>query len=315
MKDTDFTIHQGWMISKLHLTGPSRDLYSLIYGYTKDGQSWYEANVANIQEWLGMSERTVQRHLRQLEMSGYILRRQTGLGRSSRLLLQANPDILEKVGSGAEFYPQKGDNSAPIKRVTKTTKKGDNLTPLASKKGDKNDNTPYIRIKEIKDNKRILLSACTRTKEEEEFFEIFFFKGAADPAAEVTDFVNWYEANYPEWREIPVEKKYYYASVWKIEPERKRKVSAAWLSAWADVCNWIRENDPAALALMLDTRFTGRCYTDSMEGGRRTYELIVTRAAATYLCDHHATIVKPFLSPLAQLHGADKAKWNIIDKS
>ena len=303
MKDSDFIIKQGWMVSKLGLHGVDLELYALVYGYTKDGSSWYETNIANIMDWLDVSDRTVQSHLKMMVEAKYILRRQTGLGRSAKLLLQANQEIIEK-----------GENISPIKRVKKTTKKGENISPITPKKGEKNDITPYIRIKEIKDNKRILLSACTRTKEEEEFFEIFFFRGAADPAAEVTDFVNWYEANYPEWNQIPIQKKYYYASSWKLEPEKRRKVSDRWLSAWLDVCNWIRENDPDALAQMLDVRFGGRTLRDPMDGGRSTYEITVTRAAGQYLCGHEELCNK-YLNPLVHQHNAQIAKWNIIDNN
>ena len=307
MKDSDFIIKQGWMVSKLHLRGMSLELYALVYGYTKDGETWYETNIANIMEWLMASESTVHRHLRELVESGYILRRQTSLGRSAKLLLQVSQETLEKM--------EKGVNLMPIKRVSKSTEKGVNMTPITPNKGVKMNDIPYIRIKEIKDNKRILLSACTRTKEEEEFFEIFFFRGAADPAAEVTDFVNWYEANYPEWDQIPIQKKYYYASAWKLEPEKRRKVSDRWLSAWLDVCNWIRENDPDALAQMLDVRFGGRTLRDPMDGGRSTYEITVTRAACQYLCGHHEELCKKFLNPLVHQHNAQIAKWNIIDNN
>lgn len=302
MKDTDFIIKQGWMVSKLHLTGLDLELYALVYGYTKDGASWYETNIENIMEWLGAAERTVQYHLKTLVDAGYVLRRQTSLGRSARLLLQTNPEILENIEKGAEI--------TPLKRVQKTAKKGAESAPISAEKGAKNDITPYIRIKEIKDNKRILLSAQARTKEEEEFFEIFFFRGAADPAAEVTDFVNWYEANYPDWALIPLKKRYYYATTWKLEPERKRKVSSAWLSAWADVCNWIRENDPDMLRSFLDVRFGGRCYKDPMDGGRSTYELTATRVVCDYVRAHDLTTA--FLNPLVRLHGAQIAKWDII---
>lgn len=304
MKDSDFIIKQGWMVSKLGLYGVDLELYALVYGYTKDGETWYETNIANIMEWLNVSDRTVQSHLKMLVEAKYILRRQTGLGRSARLLLQANQEIIEK-----------GEAISPLKRVKKTTKKGENISPITPEKGEKNDITPYIRIKEIKDNKRILLSACTRTKEEEEFFEIFFFRGAADPAAMVIEFTNWYEANYPEWNQIPIQKKYYYASSWKLEPEKRRKVSDRWLSAWLDVCNWIRENDPDALAQMLDVRFGGRALRDPMDGGRSTYEITVTRAACQYLCGHREELCKKYLNPLVHQHNAQIAKWNIIDNN
>lgn len=305
MKDTDFIIKQGWMVTKLHLKGMSLELYALVYGYTKDGASWYETNIANIMEWLVASESTVHRHLRELVEAGYILRRQTGNGRSSKLLLQASQEILEDM--------EKGVNMTSLKRVPKTTEKGVNMTPIEGEKGVKNDITPYIRIKELKDNKRILLSAPARTKQEEDFLEIFFFRGAADPAAEVTDFVNWYETNFEEWPSIPHKKKCYYAAAWKINGGF-RLCGRLWLAAWANVCNWIQENDPDNLRQMLDARFGDRCYRDSMKG-QTVYELTMTREATDYLIAHKDELLVKYMSPLVKQHNAQAAKWRIIDNN
>lgn len=303
MKDTDFIIKQGWMVTKLGLYGVDLELYALVYGYTKDGKTWYETNIANIMEWLNVSDRTVQSHLKMLVEAKYILRRQTGLGRSARLLLQANQEIIEK-----------GEAISPLKRVKKTTKKGENISPITPEKGEKNDITPYIRIKELKDSKSILLSAYTRTKEEEDFFEIFYFRGAADPAAEVTDFVNWYETNFEEWPTLPIKKKFYHAASWKINGGFRLR-GKLWLAAWANICNWIQENDPENLRRMLDVRFGDRCYRDPSEGGHVVYELAVTREVAAYLYEHKEELLTKYISPVARQHKADVTKWNIIDNN
>ena len=305
MKDTDFIIKQGWMISKLGLHGMPLELYALVYGYTKDGSSWYETNIANIMEWLGAAERTVQYHLKSLVEAGFILRKQTGLGRSAKLLLQVNSEIIEMADKGAII--------TPLKRVQKTTEKGANSAPLEGEKGAKNDITPYIRIKELKDNKRILLSAQARTKQEEDFLEIFFFRGAADPAAEMTDFVNWYETNFEEWPSIPHKKKCYYAAAWKINGGF-RLCGRLWLAAWANVCNWIQENDPDNLRQMLDVRFGDRCYRDNMKG-QTVYELKMTREVTDYLMAHKDELLIKYMSPLVKQHNAQAAKWHIIDNN
>lgn len=293
------------MVSKLGLHGLPLELYALVYGYTKDGSSWYETNIANIMEWLGASERIVQYHLKSLVEAGFILRKQTGLGRSAKLLLQVNSEVIEMA--------EKGANITPLKRVQKTTEKGANSAPLEGEKGAKNDITPYIRIKELKDNKRILLSAPARTKQEEDFLEIFFFRGAADPAAEMTDFVNWYETNFEEWTAIPHKKKCYYAAAWKINGGY-RLSGRLWLSAWANVCNWIQENDPDNLRQMLDVRFGDRCYRDTMKG-QTVYELTMTREAAEYLKSHQDELLVKYMNPLVKQHNAQVAKWRIIDNN
>lgn len=304
MKDTDFIIKQGWMVSKLHLEGKALELYALIYGYTKDGESWYETNISNIMEWLMASERTVQNHLRALVDSRFVLRKTTGLGRSARLLLQANPEILSEMEKGAEI--------APLKRVQKTTKKGAKIAPLTPEKGA-NFAPQYKRIK-IKDNKSILLRADARTKEEEEFFKIFYFRRAAVPAAEVDDFVRWNETFNKDWETVPIKTKYYYATEWKLKHGERHPRAQAWLEAWMGIYNWAVENDPEAAPMLLDVRFKAECYTDHVMGGR-IHELTVTEECRTWLKSHYDELVAKYLNPLVKQCGAAVAKWNIIAKS
>lgn len=306
MKDTDFIIKQGWMMTKLHLAGKDLELFALIYGYTKDGTSWYETNIENIKEWLTSSDRCVQRHLKGLVDSGYVLRKENGRGRKSTILLQASREMLEQMEKGEEF--------TPIKRVTKATKKGDILTPLTPEKGDKSDTTPYIRIK-YKDNKSILLRAHTREGEEEqELYKIFFFRKAADPAAEVSDFYRWNEANRDDWNTLSIKKKYYYATTWKLSHGERGRCAEAWLSTWAKIYDWAMENEPQAVPLLLDPRFGGQIYRDPIDN-KTTCELFVSREAYEWCRAHQDEVVNGYLNPMARANRVSTAKWTLIDKN
>ena len=130
----------------------------------------------------------------------------------------------------------------------------------------------------------------------------------------MTDFVNWYEANYEDWNALPSKKKNYYAAAWKLNHGERRQAGGLWLSAWVDVCNWIQENDPDNLRQMLDVRFGDRCYRDTMKG-QTVYELSMTREATDYLIAHKDELIIKYMSPLVKQHKAQVAKWNIIDKN
>lgn len=291
MRDTDFMIKQGWMVTRLHLNGTALDIYALVYGYTKDGASWYETQKANICEWLGVTERCIQSHISALVKAGYIIRREDKYGRGSKLALMANPEIIDAA--------EKGENFSPLKREKKTTEKGENF----SEKGEKNDITPYIKIL-IKDEIRIiLLRAPAREEEEKEFFKIFFFRSAADPAAEVANFVRYNEANRADWETLPAAKKYYFATSWKVEAERPVKLP--WLKKWSLVYNWAAEHDPAFSAQLLDIRFNGYFLHDA---GETYYEFRVTAAVKDWLLDHKEDVCVPYLKEMAR--GA-KVMWSI----
>lgn len=292
MRDTDFIIKQGWMVTRLHLSGAALEIYALIYGYTKDGESWYECNISNISEWLLVTDRTVQNHLSDLIKAGYITRKDNKYGRGSKAFFQVNVEIIERM--------EKGENFSLLKRVKKITEKGENF----SEKGEKNDIAPYISIL-IKDKIRIiLLRACTREEEEKEFFKIFFFMGAADPAAEVAAFVRWNEANSENWESLPMKRKYYYASQWRIQAERQ--VSASWLQSWASAYGWAVENDSAFAPRLLDLRAGASAYVDN---GVRIYEMRVTSEQHAWLTGHRDEVLRPFFNHLA---AGRRVEWKLI---
>jgi len=45
MNNKDYIVIQGWMINELKLSGNDLLTYSLIYGFSKDGQSEYTGSI------------------------------------------------------------------------------------------------------------------------------------------------------------------------------------------------------------------------------------------------------------------------------
>ena len=171
--------------------------------------------------------------------------------------------------------------------MTKTTEKGDNLSPLNPKKGDKNDITPIIRILISKDIKVFLSGACAREREEKEFFKIFFFRNAADPAAEVVEFQSWNQANCDNWDSLAQQKKYYFATKWKIKAVRP--VPEGWLAMWSRVYNWAVEHEPEMADRLVDGRFSGLRYVDS---GEKVCEMHVSADVRDWLLEHRDTVLQ-----------------------
>lgn len=72
MLDENFLTIQGWMFNKLGLSGNEVIVYAIIYGFTQNGEDWFEGSLKYICESIGASKSTVLRILRTLESRGVI---------------------------------------------------------------------------------------------------------------------------------------------------------------------------------------------------------------------------------------------------
>lgn len=72
VNDNNFITIQGWMRTKLNLKGNELLIYSLIYGFSQDGQSRFKGSRKYIAEWCGCSLDTVDRSLSSLVNKGLI---------------------------------------------------------------------------------------------------------------------------------------------------------------------------------------------------------------------------------------------------
>ena len=213
MKDKDFLLIQGDMMSRLHLkAGPMRDLFALIYNISKDGIHTYRASREQIAEWLCCSERHVADIIKTLLDSGYINRvaRSINGGHAVYEYTTNYEELLARAMDGEDIRPipmkrrgphdsvadKKGGESSPfleneekggesdIKRVVKVPKKGGESSPT---KGYNKDTESILSEP----------GALAREDEKREFLKIFFMRNSADPAEELRRFLGIYQSR--EW--------------------------------------------------------------------------------------------------------------------
>ena len=96
IKDEDFILMPGFTITRLGLTGNERLLYSLIWGFTKDGESEFTGSINYMAEWLNLSRRSVFNILNSLENKGLIERTDTFVNNVKLVKYKALlPDIIQ----------------------------------------------------------------------------------------------------------------------------------------------------------------------------------------------------------------------------
>ena len=226
-KRNDYIVIQEPMISALGLSGVSLLVFAVIHGFTKDGEQHYRAFPEDLMKWTGASERSIKAVLKSLLDKGYINRSKVVYRGKATFEYWTNyEDLLKRVLSGEPLGPYslyekpKGAESAPLEcgkdkgaetahlgKVQKLHPNNAETAPVKVQnlhcKGAETAPEPIDNVVKhsCKHSDKYLyhLDAARQTgpikpEERREFYRIFFEKNAADPAAQVTKFVNYYES-------------------------------------------------------------------------------------------------------------------------
>jgi DNA-binding MarR family transcriptional regulator len=72
VEDTNYLTIQGWMRTKLNLTGNDLLVYAIIYGATQDGESKFTGSLQYLADWCGATKQGIQKNLKNLLDKGLI---------------------------------------------------------------------------------------------------------------------------------------------------------------------------------------------------------------------------------------------------
>lgn len=207
-KRTDYIVIQEPMISALGLSGVSLLVFAVIHGFTKDGEQHYRAFPEDLMKWTGASERSIKGVLKDLLERGFINRSKVVYRGKSTFEYWTNyEELLDRVAGGETFEKPKGAKFAPLAKVQDLHPSSVEIAPVKVQnlpcKGAEIAPEPINNVVKhsCKHSDKYLfhLDAAQqvgpiRQEEKREFYRIFFEKNAADPAAQVTKFVNYYES-------------------------------------------------------------------------------------------------------------------------
>lgn len=79
MKDNNYIVIQGWMVSRLKLTGNALMVYACIFGFSQDGE-WFTGTAAYLADWCGCSKRAIFQQLSTLTERGLLEKRTRDVG-------------------------------------------------------------------------------------------------------------------------------------------------------------------------------------------------------------------------------------------
>lgn len=106
IKNENYYITHGWMLNELKLKGAQLQVYSIIYGFSQDGESEFTGSLNYLCGWLGVSKPTVIKALQELTEKGLILKNQLVINGVTFSKYKVNQEILDSIfNRGKETLP------------------------------------------------------------------------------------------------------------------------------------------------------------------------------------------------------------------
>lgn len=108
---------QGWMITDLNLKGNDLFIYAIIYGFTQDGQQWFEGSRQYLADWCNSTKRGISKNLDSLTEKGYIIKEEQVTNNVKFCKYKANLEKLTPVNKvhwgGEQSSLGGGEQSSP----------------------------------------------------------------------------------------------------------------------------------------------------------------------------------------------------------
>lgn len=108
---------QGWMITDLMLKGNDLLIYAIIYGFTQDGEQWFDGSRQYLADWCNSTKRGISKNLESLVSLEYIIKDEYVVNNVKFCKYKANLEKLTPVNKvphpGEQSSPPPGEQSSP----------------------------------------------------------------------------------------------------------------------------------------------------------------------------------------------------------
>ena len=102
VKDDNFFLVSGWMLNRLNLKGIMLQVYSIIYGFSQDGESYFTGSLQYLSDFTNASRPTIIKALKELVEMGYILKFENEMNGVKFNKYKANLQVVKEL-----YYPSK----------------------------------------------------------------------------------------------------------------------------------------------------------------------------------------------------------------
>lgn len=114
VKDDNFFLVSGWMLNRLNLKGVSLQVFSIIYGFTQDGESCFTGSLQYLSDFTNASKPTIIKALKELVEKGYVLKYENEMNGVKFNKYKANLLVVKNLYNPCkETLPGGSQNSLP----------------------------------------------------------------------------------------------------------------------------------------------------------------------------------------------------------
>ena len=122
VKDDNFFLVSGWMLNRLNLKGVALQVFSIIYGFSQDGEGSFTGSLQYLMDFTNASKNTVLKALKDLTDLEYILKSESTINGVKFCTYKTNAPVVQKLhypgsetapGGGSEIALPPGAETAP----------------------------------------------------------------------------------------------------------------------------------------------------------------------------------------------------------
>ena len=114
VKDDNFFLVSGWMLNRLNLKGITLQVFSIIYGFSQDGESYFTGSLQYLSDFTNASRPTIIKALKELVDKGFILKYENEMNGVKFNKYKANLPVVKNLNNPSkETLPVGSQNSLP----------------------------------------------------------------------------------------------------------------------------------------------------------------------------------------------------------
>lgn len=102
VKDDNFFLVSGWMINRLNLKGVALQVFSIIYGFSQDGESYFTGSLQYLMDFTNASKPTIIKALKELVEAGFLLKTENEMNGVKFNKYRANLLVVKEFNQGCK---------------------------------------------------------------------------------------------------------------------------------------------------------------------------------------------------------------------
>lgn len=102
VRDENYFMVSGWMLNRLNLKGVPLQVFSIIYGFTQDGETCFTGSLQYLMDFTNSSKPTIIKSLKELVDKGYILKYENEMNGVKFNKYKANLLVVKNLNQGSQ---------------------------------------------------------------------------------------------------------------------------------------------------------------------------------------------------------------------